>query len=197
MARLYDRAVSSRGYNRLAWSTDPDEYEAFAAEAVGSSDGPLLEVASGPATFTLPLHVASGRATVLSDRSVAMLELSRRRARTLWDDRALVHLAWRELDMFAELEPGRWSTILGSGLLHMVEDPAALVDSLLRGLAPGGGLWLSGLVANGRRSSGYLAALHRIGEVAPPRAVDQLRRSLPAAASVRLRGAMAYVHMEA
>jgi SAM-dependent methyltransferase len=78
-ARAYDRLVRSRVYNRVAWSTAPDEYADFAAAAIASSSGRLLEAAAGSAAATAALHAASVRETVLVDRSRAMLELAAQR----------------------------------------------------------------------------------------------------------------------
>jgi len=43
----YDALIGSRWYNALDWGTDPADYTAFAREAVGSAEGPLLEIAAG------------------------------------------------------------------------------------------------------------------------------------------------------
>ncbi len=59
--------MRSRTYNRIAWSTAPADYAAFAAAAIASGDGPLLEVAAGSAAATAELHAGSPRPTVLVD----------------------------------------------------------------------------------------------------------------------------------
>ncbi len=49
---LYDRMIPNRVYSRLAWGTDPDDYVAFAREAVADAGGPMLDLAGGTAVFT-------------------------------------------------------------------------------------------------------------------------------------------------
>ena len=73
-AAVYDRLVRSRAYNRLAWSTSPADYTAFAARAFASDHGPLLEAAAGSAAATAELHARAGRPTMLVDLSRAMLD---------------------------------------------------------------------------------------------------------------------------
>ena len=85
-AAVYDRLVRSRTYNRLAWSTTPYEYAQFAAEAIASADGPLLEAAAGSAAATAELHARSPRPTVLVDLSQAMLERAAHRIAAARDD---------------------------------------------------------------------------------------------------------------
>jgi len=76
---VYDRLVRSQTYNRLAWSTTPDDYAQFAAAAIASADGPLLEAAAGTAAATASLHAHSRRPTMLVDLSRAMLDRAARR----------------------------------------------------------------------------------------------------------------------
>ncbi len=78
-AAVYDRLVRSPLYNRVAWSTSPDDYADFAAGAIASSSGPLLEVAAGSAAATAELHARSTRPTVLVDRARPMLERAAQR----------------------------------------------------------------------------------------------------------------------
>ena len=51
-AALYDRLVPNSLYSRLAWKTDPDDYVAFADEALADADGPFLDAAGGSGVAT-------------------------------------------------------------------------------------------------------------------------------------------------
>lgn len=193
LAKLYDALVASRAYNAIAWGTDPADYAAFAAEALGSASGPVLEVAAGSTAQTLPLYVACGRRVVITDRSPAMLDVSRRRAHRQWRAEQLVGIEWREADMWHLPESGPYDTVLAFGLLHLVDDIPSLVEALRKQCAQDGTLWLTGLVGVHRRSRAYLGLLHSAGEGAVPRTLDDLVAALPKGAIVRTRGAMAYV----
>jgi SAM-dependent methyltransferase len=78
-AALYDHLVASRLYNRLLWGASPAAYAGFAARALGSGDGRLLDVACGSLVFTADAYRHSARPVVLVDRSSAMLQRAARR----------------------------------------------------------------------------------------------------------------------
>ncbi|MCP9491786.1 MAG: class I SAM-dependent methyltransferase [Solirubrobacteraceae bacterium MAG38_C4-C5] len=196
-AAVYDRLVRSRMYNRIAWSTAPEDYAAFAAAAFASADGPLLEVAAGSAAATAQLHARAQRPTVLVDLSRAMLDRAARRiAAAAADDdghKLPAHIRLVQADLLALEFPARgFTTVLGIGLTHLFEDLPALVGALRAQLAPGGQLYLAGLVAQTRRGRRYLELLHRAGEVAVPRTAEELRVALGRPADFRTTGCMAY-----
>ena len=206
-ARAYDRLVRSALYNRIAWSTAPRDYAEFAARAIGSARGPLLEAAAGSAAATAELHARSARETVLVDRSRAMLEIAAGRIAAAHaaeatgggpagDDSARVRIV--QADLFAlPFEPHGFDTVLALGLLHLFDDMTALAAALRAQLAPGGRLFVAGLVAQTRRGQRYLELLYRAGEVAAPRTADELHSALGAPADFRTSGCMAYATLPA
>lgn len=200
-AALYDRLVRSPLYNRVAWSTSPEEYSQFAATAIASSDGPLLEVAAGSAAATAELHARSTRPTVLVDLSRPMLERAAERIAAVsgLDDQALPpHLRLVQADLFAlSFPPHGFDTVLGLGLTHLFDDLPGLVTALRRQAAPGGQVHLAGLVAETRRGRRYLQLLHRAGHVAEPRTASQLNVALGQPASFGTIGCMAYTTLAA
>jgi SAM-dependent methyltransferase len=169
-ARLYDRLVGNRVYNRLVWGVDPARYADFTAEAVASGTGPMLDVGCGTAVFSAAAYRAAGRPLTLVDRSAGML--ARARERLAGTTAELV-----QVDLFAlPFAPGGFETVGCFGMLHVLDDPWAGLLALRPQLAPGGWLFASMLVVDGgRRSRAYLRTLHRHGEVGPPRSADELR----------------------
>mgnify|MGYP000908878262 CR=1 FL=1 len=191
-AALYDRLVSSRLYNRLAWSTDSRDYERFARSAVDSATGPLLEVAAGTAIASAAAYRDSTRPVVITDRSREMLAHAAHRLATDGVVRPGIRLV--QADAFdLPFEPATFDTVLCVGFLHLIDDPADLVARLRRYLRPGGRLFLSSLVAATRVGTAYLDLLHRAGHIAPPRTADDLARLL--GTTVRRRGSMAYIEL--
>ena len=190
-ARLYDRMVRSRRYNRLAWGTSPDDYERFAAQALTDGNGPLLDAGCGSAAATASLYRATDRPLVLADRSAAMLELAAARIGA--------HQAVRYVVcdlMSPPFRPGEFGTVGCYGVLHLIEDVTGWVTRL-RTLSAGR-VFLSALVAERPVSRGYLHALNRAGEVARPRTAAELEAAVRegakgASVEFRLRGAMSYV----
>lgn len=191
-AAAYDRLVRSRTYNRLLWKTSPDDYEAFAAAAIAEDDRSLLDVGAGSAAATAHLHAASGRQTVLVDASTAMLERAGERIAASappGDDPDRVRLV--QADALALPLAGGFTTVLCMGLMHLIDEPRALLDALLAQAAPGGTVHLTALVAETAVGRRYLGVLHRAGEVAEPRTADALAAALGDVA-LDVRGSMAY-----
>jgi len=195
-AALYDGLVRSRIYNNLAWSSSPADYAAFAARAVASDDGPLLDAGAGSAAATAHLHAHSNRPSVLLDLSRAMLERADARIDAAGTPAGHVRLCQADL-----LDPpfprGGFTTVLAMGVAHLFEDLPALLASLRGQLASGGGLYLTSLVGETRRGRAYLRALHRASELATPLTADQLCQQLGRTRSFTTRGCMAYAILDA
>ncbi|MEA2843832.1 MAG: hypothetical protein QOJ69_1503 [Actinomycetota bacterium] len=193
-AAAYDHLVRSRTYNRIAWSASPRDYTAFAAAAFASDPGPLLEVAAGSAAATGELHARAGRQTVLVDLSRAMLDRAGRRiadASETGEVPERVRLLQADLLGLPFPEHG-FTTVLGLGLTHLFDDVPALVTALRPQLAPGGRMFLAGLVAETRRGRRYLEILHRAGEVSRPMTAEELRVALGRPEEFHTAGCMAY-----
>jgi SAM-dependent methyltransferase len=192
-AAVYDRLVGARLYNRLVWGVRVDDYAAFAAEAVASGDGPLLDAGCGTAVFSASAYRDATRPLVLVDRSNAMLARARDR---IGRDDGIWLLQGDLLALpFAE---GAFATVACHAVLHVLDDPWTALEALAAQVAPGGGLFASMLVADGRGlSPRYLKLLHARGEAGPPRTSAELaaaaRARLGAAARVERSGAMAYL----
>lgn len=185
-AAVYDRLVRSRTYNRLLWGASPSDYEDFAAAAIAEDDGPLLDVGAGSAAATAHLHAASQRPTVLADTSVAMLERAGDRI-----GEGAPHVRLLQADALDLPLDGGFTTVLCMGLLHLFDEPRALLDALLAQAAPGGAVHLTALVAETAVGRRYLGVLHRAGEVAAPRTAEELSEALGGIA-LDVRGSMAY-----
>lgn len=189
---FFDRLVASRLYNRVAWSTSPDDYERFARKAVDSAHGPLLDVAAGTAAATAAAYRASTRPVVVTDRSRDMLARAAQRLAADGQVRPGIRLV--QADAFdLPFTPGSFDTVLCLGFLHMVEDVSSLLDQLRGQLRPGGRLFCSSLVAETPVGRRYLTMLHRAGEVATPRTGDQLAELC--GTPVQRRGSMAYIEL--
>lgn len=200
-AAVYDRLVRSPIYNRLAWSASPADYATFAAAAIASADGPLLEAAAGSAAATAELHARSSRPTVLVDLSRNMLERAGQRIALACNEDAQnvpSHVRLVQADLLALPSSfGGFTTILGLGLTHLFDDVPKLVEALRGPLTPGGRLHLAGLVAETRRGGRYLEVLHRANEVAEPRTAEQLHVALGRPTTFHTTGCMAYAVLPA
>jgi SAM-dependent methyltransferase len=193
-AKVYDRLIGAPLYNRLIWRARVSDYAAFAAEAVADADGPLLDAGCGTAVFSAGAYrAAAGRPLVLVDRSRGMLD---RAAERVGHRDGVWYLQADLLDL--PFAPGAFSTVACHAVLHVLDDPWSALDALAAQVAPGGGLFVSMLVADGGGvSARYLRMLHRRGEVGPPRTSAELeaaaRERLGDGATVTRSGAMAYL----
>jgi SAM-dependent methyltransferase len=174
-ARLYDAIVGSRLYNRVMWGARIDGLREFAARAVESRAGPILDAACGSMLFSSEAH-RSTRLTVACDLSIAMLEraLDRLERRGAYPENVVLLQADV---MRLPFRPGVFSTVLCMNVLHHIENGDGLARGLSAVLAPGGRLCLTSLVANDRLIGGmYLDVLHNRGEFAEPREPADIER---------------------
>jgi ubiquinone/menaquinone biosynthesis C-methylase UbiE len=192
VAAFYDRLVPNRLYSRLAWKTDPDDYVAFAREALADADGPFLDAAGGSGVFTAGPYREADRRLVFCDLSVGMLERARDR---IGAGTGVTYVQADALD--SPFRDGAFATVACMGSVHVFGDPAAVIASLTRLVAPGGRMFLSALVAEERVGSRYLAALHKAGEAGPPMTEAELVAMVEAATQrtvlARRSGSMAYL----
>lgn len=193
-AALYDRVVGNAIYNRIVWGARVADYRRFAAEAVESDRGPLLDAGCGSCVFTADAYRAAARPIVLVDRSIGMLQAARDRLSAGGD--LPPHVALLQADLFdLPFRAGTFSTVLSMGMLHLFDDVAGLAERLAPLLAAGGRCFATSLVDDRAIGRAVLRRLHRAGEVVAPRSADAVGQALSSAfARVRSArgGSMAY-----
>jgi SAM-dependent methyltransferase len=196
-AAAYDRLVGSAAYNRFVWRSSAAAYTAYAAAAVADGDGPLLDLGCGTALFTAQVYRDCGRPVVLVDRSPGMLARAAERLGDVDDERVVLVQA----DLFElPFRPGTFTTTVSYGLLHLFDDPAALLRVLDAQREPDGRLYATSLVAETALAGPVLRLLHLARETAPPRRLDELdriARTLIADVAVTREGGMAYLRAPA
>jgi SAM-dependent methyltransferase len=199
-AKLYDRLIGSSLYNRVAWGIDPAAYAAFAQEAARSSTGPFLDAGCGTLVSTAMVHAKCSRPTVLIDLSIDMLQVARSRLLQSLDalPETLVLLQADIRDL--PFRDGVFATVLCPGMLHLFEPVEAITRELARVVAHGSHIFASSLVAERLIGRGYLALLHRAGEIAQPRTEAELLARLNTATSglaapvaARRKGSMSFM----
>lgn len=167
----YDRVVASRLYNHLVWRTSPARYGDFAAAAVADGAGPLLDVGCGSAVFTAGVYRTTRRPLVLVDRSLGMLGAAAKRLRGHAPDR----VAFVQADLFdLPFRHEQFTTVTCHGLLHLFDDMHAVLHALQAQLAAGGSLHVTSLVSETALGTQMLKLLHRSGEAAAPRRIQDL-----------------------
>ena len=202
-ARAYDAVVGSRLYNRLLWGSSPRAYSAFAARALASGSGPLLDAGCGSLVFTAEVYARAARPIVLVDQSIGMLRAARARLRRATALRgssrgALDDIVLLQGDILQlPCRDASFDAVICMGMLHLFDEARAIVAALSNAARPGGGLFLTSLIAETRIGRRYLSLLHRAGEVAAPRTREQLLLELQSAAvsvsEIATEGSVAFI----
>lgn len=193
-AAVYDRLVGTPLYNRIVWGSSPDEYAAFAAEAVADGDGPLLDLGCGSAIFSAEAYRHTERPLLLVDRSLEMLRRARERIPPA-PGRTLVLM---QADLFdLPLRPACFATVACHGLLHLFEDLPRALTVLADQRAAGGSIYATSLVADRALGRRTLQLLQRRGEAATPRTEEEVvaasRLALGGEIGARRQGSMAFL----
>ncbi len=182
LAATYDRVVATRLYNRIVWGTSPSDYAAFERRALESgTDGWMLDAACGSLVFTADLFVSNrSRPVVLLDYSIRMLRRARRRLESAHGriPDSLVLLQADIIDL--PFKSGTFTTVSLPAALHEFDDPVVPVNQLRRVLAEDGTLYITSLVSVPGRAfaNAYLRGMHRGGQIAEPRSVEELAQEL-------------------
>jgi len=182
-AALYDAVVGRSLYHRMFWGTSARAFAHFARTAVdASSGGWFAEAGCGSLLFTHALYSeAGGPPAVLVDRSLRMLYRGLKQLR-VGGREPRRNVALLHADVCAlPVRSGVFSSILSLNLLHVPCEAVVIAQELGRILHPAHGrLFLSCLVRSGRWSDAYMTLLYRVGELAKPWTVEQLKRTVAA-----------------
>ena len=177
-ATVYDAIVGRSIYHRIFWGTSAPAYTRFARNAIDAAgDGCFAEAGCGSLVFTAPMYRdVHGTFALLVDRSIQMLRRAVKRLRSangkLQDDVTILHSDVSALPV----RGGVFASVLSLNVLHVPCDADAIIAESSRILMPGQGrLFVSSLVRTGRWSDGYMAALHRVGELGSPLTIDDLQ----------------------
>jgi len=177
-ALVYDAIVGRSIYHRIFWGTSAPAYQRFARVALeAAGDGCFAEAGCGSLMFTSSMYRDfRGTCALLVDRSAQMLRRAMKRL-SPETGRPPARVAVLHSDIAAmPVRSGVFSSVLSLNVLHVPCDAGAITAEFSRTLVPGRGrLFVSSLVRSGRWSDSYLAALHRIGELASPVTLDELR----------------------
>jgi len=199
---LYDALIGNPLYNRLVWGNWPANYRAFCLSALrAEGDGPILDVGCGSLVFTHRIYAGvADRPLLLLDRSLGMLLKGKERLMAqhghIPNNVAFVHADALDLPF----KSGTFSTIVSFGLLHIFEQPEALMAELMRARADDGDLFATSLVANNWLGKRYLRALQGAGEVGNVQDTEALlQRLVPHAPQLQANsiGNMAYLSLHA
>ncbi len=165
-AKMYERLVSSRIYNRIMWGTSPDDYTAFAATALGAQAGLTLDLGCGGLTHTADLYAKTERVLILVDHSLAMLRIAQERLRRKIGA-VPERVRFLQADAFALPFPAEcFDAVCSFGMLHLFNNRQDLIAEALRVLKRGGRFYFSSLTADRPFSKRVIQSLQ--GEFGAP-----------------------------
>ncbi len=193
LAKMYDRLIRSRLYNRIAWGTSPQAYEKFAQSVYRHQPQSILDAGCGSMAATAEVHSQSDGWVVGMDTSLPMLRLANQRLRALNAKNVLLLVGSVEDIPF---KPGSFDSVLFMGMAHLFSDQSCVMDELKRVAKPSGHLYLSSLIQS-RRTFGnsLLAKLKQKGEVHSIRTVEEFISFLkpPQKPDLQVEGNMLFV----
>ncbi len=169
-AAAYDRLVSTRWYNRVAWGVPPATHTDFITRALTSeAEGWVLDVAAGSCVASASAYPKTSRPLIILDRSLGMLRRGMARLRRL-SGAIPPHVAFLQADATAlPFRSDSMATVLCHGAFHVFSSPSAVCAEWARVLHTGGWLYVSSLVHGRWLGDRYLGLLHRAGEITQPR----------------------------
>ena len=178
-AAVYDRAVSSPLYSRLAWGVLPSSHTDFIQDAFDSAqEGWVLDVAAGSCAQSALVYSATSRPIVVLDRSLAMLRRGMARLRRLNGEiPARVHFLQADAASLP-LRSNSVATVVCHGAFHLFTSPPEVCAEWRRVLRERGSLYASSLTRGRWIGDRYLRLLYRAGEVSEPRSAAQFAREI-------------------
>jgi ubiquinone/menaquinone biosynthesis C-methylase UbiE len=163
-AKMYEKLVSSRLYNKIIWGTSPDDYTSFSEQAIHSANGLVLDAGCGGLIQTSGIYRTTKNRCVLIDNSSEMLSIAKSR---LVDAQGQVpsNITLLQADAFHLPFPDNtFDTVCSFGMIHIFDDKQAYVNEVLRTLKPGGSFYFSSMTTKRAMSAWYMGQLQKMKE---------------------------------
>jgi ubiquinone/menaquinone biosynthesis C-methylase UbiE len=173
-AKLYEKLVGSKWYNRIVWGASPEDYRQFARNAISGPGGPLIDIGCGGLVQTASLYRSTNRISVLTDSSIAMLKIARTR---LSDNHRQIPSNIKLLlaDAFAlPFADNSFDTVCSFGMIHLFDKKQEFVDEALRVLKTGGDFYFSSMTTEKKIGTWYMKQLRKYGEFGEPFSAQQI-----------------------
>jgi len=163
-ARIYEKLVSKKLYNKIIWGTSPEDYKEFARKAIHSSSGKLLDAGCGGLIQTAEIYLQARNQCILVDNSVEMLKIAKGRL-SKEGGKLDRHIKLLQADVFHLPFPDNtFDTVCSFGMIHLFDNKSEFVDEVLRTLKIGSSFYFSTMTTKRFISKIYMSQLRKINE---------------------------------
>ncbi len=166
-ARLYEKLVSLKTYNKIIWGTLPKDYIDFSEKA-------SIDIGCGGLIQTAGIYANVKQEFILLDHSIEMLKIARQRLIGLCnkfpDNIKLV-----QADAFQlPFESDCFDSLVSFGMIHCFENKTAFINETLRVLKSDGTFHYTTMTSDRLISKLYISLLRRQKEFGEPLSSKQI-----------------------
>lgn len=163
-AKMYEKLVSNKLYNKIIWGTSPGDYKEFAENAINSSTGKLLDVGCGGLIQTAEFYKETKASCYLVDNSSEMLKIAKSRLINPGEE-LLKNIKLVQADAFDLPFPDKtFDTACSFGMIHLFDKKNDFIDAILSKLKVGGFFYFSSMITKRAISKLYMRQLQKINE---------------------------------
>ena len=173
-ARMYEKLVSSKSYNKIIWGTLPKDYTDFAKKAILNSNGISIDIGCGGLIQTATIYSKAKQNCILLDHSIEMLKIAKNRLNTL------CHHVPENIDLLQAdafqlpFEDNSFDNLVSFGMIHCFENKSQFIKEALRVLKSNGTFHFTTMTSDRLISKYYMAILRRQKEFGEPLGSKQI-----------------------
>ncbi len=173
-AKLYEKLVGSKLYNKLFWGTSPGDYTNFAKKAILTATGISLDIGCGGLIQTSVVYANSRQNHILLDHSVEMLRIAGNRIINHFG-KIPENINLLQADAFhLPFEDASFDNIVSFGMIHCFENKSGFINEALRVLKPKGTFYFTTMTSDRFISKCYMNILRKQKEFGEPLSSQQI-----------------------
>lgn len=173
-AKLYEKLVGSKLYNKLLWGTLPKDYTDFAEKAILNATGISLDIGCGGLIQTSAVYAKSKQNYILLDHSIEMLRIAKSRISNHCG-KIPKNINLLQADAFQlPFENASFDNIMSFGMIHCFENKSEFINEALRVLKPNGTFYFTTMTSDRFVSKCYMNILRKQKEFGKPFSSQQI-----------------------
>ncbi len=173
-ARLYEKLVSLKTYNKIIWGTLPKNYIDFAEKAILNAKGKSIDIGCGGLIQTASIYANTEQDFILLDHSIEMLKTARQRLINLCG-KLPDNIKLLQADAFQlPFESGFFDSLVSFGMIHCFENKSAFINETLRVLKSDGSFHFTTMTSDRLTGKLYMNLLRKQKEFGEPLSSKQI-----------------------